>query len=158
MFPIKYPKVNYVITWTLQCSCNNRDFSCHGFRLSYSWSSLSRTSLLPLPLKLLYCEVSLILHRIPLLCRVVQTKLGQSKSWSHGSVSIMEQTTDTQWRHNSQIYEKFGRCGRQNMLRPYLKIWDWIFSRALKTISSLGVRSPWCCSRTTDTRTGDCLH
>ena len=39
---------------------------------------------------------------------------------------------------------KMGRCGRQNMLRPYLKIWDWdlIFDRAVKTISSLGVRSP----------------
>ena len=31
------------------------------------------------------------------------------------------------------------------MLRPYLKIWEWecIFGRAMKTISSLGVRSPW---------------
>ena len=30
------------------------------------------------------------------------------------------------------------------MLRPYLKIWDWawIFGRAVKAISSLGVRSP----------------
>ena len=35
-----------------------------------------------------------------------------------------------------------GRCGRQNMLRPYLKIWEWIFDRAVKAISSLGVRSP----------------
>ena len=55
------------------------------------------------------------------------------------------QTTDTQWRHKSKISEKLGRCGRQNMLRPYLKIWDWdwIFGRALKAIFSLGVRSPW---------------
>ena len=54
-------------------------------------------------------------------------------------------TTDTQWRHKSKISEKLGRCGRQNMLRPYLKIWDWdwIFGRAVKAISSLGVRSPW---------------
>ena len=53
-------------------------------------------------------------------------------------------TTDTQWRHKSKISEKLGRCGRQNMLPPYLKIWDWdwIFGRAVKTISSLGVRSP----------------
>jgi len=31
------------------------------------------------------------------------------------------------------------------MLRPYLKIWDWdwIFGRAVKAISSLGIRSPW---------------
>jgi hypothetical protein len=40
--------------------------------------------------------------------------------------------------------EKLGRCGRQNMLWPYIKIWDWdrIFGRAVKAISSLGVRSP----------------
>ena len=33
---------------------------------------------------------------------------------------------------------------KQNMLWPYLKLWEWelIFSRALKAISSLGVRSP----------------
>ena len=54
-------------------------------------------------------------------------------------------TTDTQWRHKSKISVKVGRCGRQNMLRPYLKIWDWdwIFGRAVKAISSPGVRSPW---------------
>ena len=54
-------------------------------------------------------------------------------------------TTDTQWRHNSKKSEILGRCGRQNMLRPYLKIWDWdlIFGHAVKAISSLGVRSPW---------------
>ena len=42
------------------------------------------------------------------------------------------------------VYEKLGRCGRQNMLRPYLKIyeWEWIFGRAVKAISSMGVRSP----------------
>ena len=54
-------------------------------------------------------------------------------------------TTDTQWRHKSKISEKLGRCGRKNMLPPYLKIWDWdwIFGRAVKAFSSLGVRSPW---------------
>ena len=54
-------------------------------------------------------------------------------------------TTDTQWRHNSKISEKLGQCGRQNMLWLYLKIWDWdwIFGRAVKANSSLGVRSPW---------------
>jgi len=53
-------------------------------------------------------------------------------------------TTDTQWRHKSKISERLGRCGRQNMLRPYLKIWDWdwIFGRGVKAIFSLGVRSP----------------
>ena len=53
---------------------------------------------------------------------------------------------DTQWRHNkSKISENLGRCGRQNMLRPYLKIWEWewIFGPAVKAFSSLGVRSPW---------------
>ena len=59
--------------------------------------------------------------------------------------SFTTRTTDTQWRHKSKISEKLGRCGRQNMLRPYLKIWDWdwIFGRAVKAFSSLGVRSPW---------------
>ena len=54
-------------------------------------------------------------------------------------------TMDTQWRHKSKISEKLGRCGRLNMLPPYLKIWDWdwTFGRAVKTISSLGVCSPW---------------
>ena len=54
-------------------------------------------------------------------------------------------TTDTQWRHKSKKSEFLGRCGRQNMVRPYLKIWDWdlIFGRAVKEISSPGVRSPW---------------
>ena len=38
-----------------------------------------------------------------------------------------------------------GQCGRQNMLQPYLKIWEWewIFGCAVKVISSSGVRSPW---------------
>ena len=38
-----------------------------------------------------------------------------------------------------------GRCGRQNMLPPYLRIWDWelIFGPAVKAISSLGICSPW---------------
>ena len=59
--------------------------------------------------------------------------------------NFMPKTTDTQWRHKSKISEKLGRCGRQNMLRPYLEIcdWDWILGCALKALSSLGVRSPW---------------
>ena len=53
-------------------------------------------------------------------------------------------TTDTQWRHKSKKSESFGRYGKQNILRPYLTIWDWdwIFGHAVKAISSLGVRSP----------------
>ena len=55
-------------------------------------------------------------------------------------------TTDTQWGRKSKISEKVGRCGRQNMLRLYLKNWEWewIFGRAVKAISSLGsIRSSW---------------
>ena len=54
-------------------------------------------------------------------------------------------TRDTQWRHKSEKSETLGRCGRKNMLRTYLKIWnlDLILGRAVKAISSLGVRSPW---------------
>ena len=56
-----------------------------------------------------------------------------------------KRTTDTQWRHKSKISEKLGWCGRQNMLPPYLEIWDWdwIFGRAVNTISSVVVRSLW---------------
>ena len=54
------------------------------------------------------------------------------------------ESTDTQWRHESKKSENLGRCGRQNILQPYLKIWEWelIFGRAVKTISSPGVLSP----------------
>ena len=57
----------------------------------------------------------------------------------------MAQTTDTQWRHKSKKSENLDQCGRQNMLRPHLKIWEWelIFGRAVKAISSPGVCSPW---------------
>ena len=37
---------------------------------------------------------------------------------------IGPRTTDTQWRHKSKKSESLGRCGRQNMLRLYLQIWD----------------------------------
>ena len=62
-------------------------------------------------------------------------------------------TTDTQWRHKSKISEKLDWCGRQNMLPPYLKnwVWDWIFGHAVKAISSLGVRSPWSQSTSSET-------
>jgi hypothetical protein len=69
-------------------------------------------------------------------------------SWkldSHAFKESKPRTTDTHWRHKSKMSEKLGRCGRQNMLRPYLQIWDWdwIFGRAVKPISSLDIRSPW---------------
>ena len=46
---------------------------------------------------------------------------------------------------NQRYLKKLGRCGRQYIIWQYLKIWDWdwFFGRAVKTISSLGVRSPW---------------
>ena len=68
-----------------------------------------------------------------------------SVTWSWKDNGVTSRTTDTQWRHKSKISEKMGRCGRQNMLPRYLKIWEWawIFGRAVKAIASLGVRSPW---------------
>ena len=58
-------------------------------------------------------------------------------------------TTDTQWRHKSKKSENLGRCGRQNMVRSYLKIWDWelIFDSAVNAISSPDVRGPCLQSR-----------
>ena len=63
----------------------------------------------------------------------------------------------TDYRHPNegmnQRYLKNWANVADSMLRPYLKIWDWdwVFGHAVKTISSLGVRSPWlhiiyCCT------------
>ena len=59
------------------------------------------------------------------------------------SKTLQPWTTNTQLKHISKVSEKFGRCGRQNTLWLYLKIWEWdlIFGRAVKAISSPGVRS-----------------
>ena len=67
-----------------------------------------------------------------------------TRTYGYKTPCMYPRTTDTQWRHKSKISEKLGRSGRQNMLRPYLKIWEWewIFGRAVKAFSSLGVRSP----------------
>ena len=58
---------------------------------------------------------------------------------------LFSRTTDTQWRHKTKISEKLGWCGRQNMLWPYLEIWEWelIFGRAVKVIFSPGIHSPF---------------
>ena len=58
------------------------------------------------------------------------------------NLMLLSLTTDTQWRYKSKKSEILGWCGRQNMIRPYLKIWDLdlIFGRAVKAISSPGVR------------------
>ena len=57
--------------------------------------------------------------------------------------SARSRTTDTQWRHKSKKPENLGRCGRQNMPQPYLKIWEWewIFGCAVKAISSPSICS-----------------
>ena len=76
---------------------------------------------------------------------------GNGKKWNDNCVPYLDiflhlqpRTTDTQWRHKSKKSEILRRSGRQNMLWPYLKIWDWdlIFGRAVKAIFSPGVRSP----------------
>ena len=58
---------------------------------------------------------------------------------------LRSRTGNAQWMHKSKKSENLGRCGRQNMLRPYLIVWNWelIFGRAVKAISSLDVCSPW---------------
>ena len=50
----------------------------------------------------------------------------------------LSKDTDCQGRHKSKKSEKFGWCGRQDMLWPYLKIcnWDLIFSHAVKVVLS----------------------
>ena len=61
-----------------------------------------------------------------------------------GLANSAPRTTDIQLRHKSKKSENLGRCGRQNMLRPYLKIWEWeFFGHAVKAISSPGVCIPW---------------
>jgi hypothetical protein len=58
-------------------------------------------------------------------------------------------TTDTQWRHKSKKSEILGRCGRQNMLRPYLKNWGGIWISAVQwrrfshRVSVVRVRMHW---------------
>ena len=56
--------------------------------------------------------------------------------WVHKSMDY-----ESQWSY--KIKKKLGQYGRQNMLRPNLKIWEWewIFGRTVKAISSLCVRS-----------------
>ena len=58
--------------------------------------------------------------------------------WVHGL------WTPNEGMYKSKKYEKLGWCGRQNMLRAYLKIlgWELIYWHAVKEISSPGVRSP----------------
>ena len=67
------------------------------------------------------------------------------EQFNSSSAMIKSRTTDTQWKHKSKKSENLGRCGRQNMLRPYLKIWEWewIFGCTVKAVSSLGVSSLW---------------
>ena len=50
------------------------------------------------------------------------------------------------WTPNEGIEKskKLGRCGRQNMLQQYIKIWDLIFGHALEAFYFLGVRKLLC--------------
>ena len=50
-----------------------------------------------------------------------------------------------QCRHISKKSENLGRCGRQNMLRPYLKIWEWewIFRLDLDLFFKLALNILW---------------
>jgi hypothetical protein len=61
--------------------------------------------------------------------------------WMICNTYYVSRTTDTQRRHKSKKFENLGRCVRQNMLRPYLKIWDCdlVFGRAVRAISSSSV-------------------
>ena len=65
-------------------------------------------------------------------------------TWLLEARRLVPRTTDNQWRHKSKKYENLGQNGRQNILRPYPKIWEWewIFGRVVKAISWPGVRSP----------------
>ena len=68
--------------------------------------------------------------------------------WHKNHVSESEHYMTYQWLRTSNEginQRNLGWCGRQNMLRSYLKIleWEWIFGHAVKAIFSLGVRSPW---------------
>jgi hypothetical protein len=64
--------------------------------------------------------------------------------WTKPQPPWKSRTMNTQWRHKSKKSENLGHCCRQNMLWPYLKIcnWELIFGRAVKVISSPGIRSP----------------
>jgi hypothetical protein len=93
--------------------------------------------------KCAYCTSSQDFYTITLFLFIYSIQINNEKKrlvWLTDT-----RTTDTQWRHKSQKSENLGRFGRQNMLGPYLKIWDWdlIFGRTVKAVSSLGVRSLW---------------
>ena len=76
--------------------------------------------------------------------KMTQTKLSFcQQSYSLESNDLVSHGLRTS---NEGINRKnLGRKGRKNLLWPYLKIWELklIFGRAVKVISSPGVRSPW---------------
>ena len=98
--------------------------------------------------RILSCMLQIFVHLVCLtkgslskvMLSVKEERNGGTVDWPFILCPIISQTTYTQWRHKSKKSENLGRCGRQNMLRPYLKIWDWelIFGRAVKAISSAG--------------------
>ena len=58
--------------------------------------------------------------------------------WDHGLRTPNEGVNRRNLKNWADVADKI-------MLWPYLKIWNWdlVFGRAVKAISSLGVRSPW---------------
>ena len=76
-------------------------------------------------------------------CTVIPQSLGKG-----ASITFESKWGTQSWRNampirvGLQFKKKLGRYGRQSMLRPYLKIWEWIFSCTVKAISSLGIHSP----------------
>ena len=78
----------------------------------------------------------------------MKTQVHQNKnatSTHFGSFILFSKMVNISSSLNQLWIENLGQCGRQNMLWLYLKIWEWewIFGRAVKAISSPGVRSPW---------------
>ena len=131
------PNLICYTTWYLKFSHNCRRLVVVPIPLRNPWSLIDASKAFLEAISVSYIvpfntfiTIFIVIHQL--------SCLSKSFPWSR--------TTDTQWRLKSKVSEKLGRSGRQNMLRPYLKIWEWewIFGRAVKAVSSLGVRSPWC--------------
>ena len=116
---------------------------CQGFNTSQMNDNLFAMSWVP-PLWTISLDHAVAFLGIFLHWTTLWQRLGTAPKKGNGR-RLGPRTTDTQWRHKSKKSKNLGRCGRQNMLPLYLKIWEWelIFSYAVKAISSPGVRSPW---------------
>ena len=97
--------------------------------------------------------VTLILFELRLLCYLAQSQIHRITLYFlictylnilvQSQIFVMYQST--QWRHKSKKFENLGRCGRQNILWPYLKFGECelIFSCAVKAIYLTGVCIDW---------------